>query len=149
MNPGVRAPVLEGIHSLNAYEQPGPARCHRRCRPHRRPRGADGGRTARPRVGRREPTLLLLVSELVSNSVRHAGLDADERIHLRARGDDACAYVEVCDGGRSGRVPAKKISYDALEPGGLGLVLVDEMADRWGVACSDDETCVWFELACD
>jgi hypothetical protein len=28
-------------------------------------------------------------------------------------------------------------------------VLVDEMADRWGVACNDDETCVWFELACD
>jgi anti-sigma regulatory factor (Ser/Thr protein kinase) len=97
----------------------------------------------------REPTLLLLVSELVSNSVRHAGMDAEERIRLRARGDTACAYVEVCDGGRSGRVPTKKVNDDALEPGGLGLVLVDEMADRWGVACSDDETCVWFELACD
>jgi anti-sigma regulatory factor (Ser/Thr protein kinase) len=97
----------------------------------------------------REPTLLLLVSELVSNSVRHAGLDTDERIRLRARGDSACAYVEVCDAGRSGRVPTKRANDDALEPGGLGLLLVDEMADRWGVACTDDETCVWFELACD
>jgi anti-sigma regulatory factor (Ser/Thr protein kinase) len=97
----------------------------------------------------REPTLLLLVSELVSNSVRHAGLDAEEGIRLRARCDAECAYVEVCDGGRSGRVPAKRVNGDALEPGGLGLVLVDEMADRWGVACNDDETCVWFELACD
>ena len=112
-------------------------------------------REARRAVARRglvssgvEPTLLLLVSELVSNSVRHAGLSDDERIRLRARCDEACAYVEVCDAGSSGRVPAKRPHADALEPGGLGLVLVDEMADRWGVACNDDETCVWFELAC-
>jgi serine/threonine-protein kinase RsbW len=96
----------------------------------------------------REPTLLLLVSELVSNSVRHAGLSEDEHIHLRARTDRECAYVEVCDGGHSGRVPVRRSSGDALEPGGLGLVLVDEMADRWGVARNDRETCVWFELAC-
>ena len=97
----------------------------------------------------REPTLLLLVSELVSNSVRHAGLRDDERIRLRARRGGECAYVEVCDAGRSGRIPVKREhGLDALEPGGLGLVLVDEMADRWGVVCSDDETCVWFELGC-
>jgi serine/threonine-protein kinase RsbW len=97
----------------------------------------------------REPALLLLVSELVTNSVRHAGLREAERIRLRARSDEACAYVEVCDSGRSGRVPDKRRpSVDALEPGGLGLVLVDELADRWGVARGEDETCVWFELAC-
>jgi serine/threonine-protein kinase RsbW len=96
----------------------------------------------------REPTLLLLVSELVSNSVRHAGLGEDERIRLRARSDDECAYIEVCDAGRTGRVPVRRAQGATLEAGGLGLVLVDEMADRWGVACNDDETCVWFELAC-
>jgi len=96
-----------------------------------------------------EPTLLLLVSELVSNSVRHAGMEPDERIRLHARSDDACAYVEVCDAGRSGFVPRKRPGRpDALEPGGLGLVLVDEMADRWGVHRHDHEICVWFELAC-
>jgi serine/threonine-protein kinase RsbW len=95
-----------------------------------------------------EPTLLLLVSELVSNSVRHAGLREAERIRLRARSDRECTYVEVCDAGRSGRVPAKREKSDALDAGGLGLVLVDEMADRWGVACHEHETCVWFELAC-
>jgi anti-sigma regulatory factor (Ser/Thr protein kinase) len=98
--------------------------------------------------GAQEATLLLLVSELVSNSVRHAGLGDDEPIRLRARCDRQCTYVEVCDHGRSGRVPAKRAQHDTLEPGGLGLVLVDEMADRWGVACTDHETCVWFELAC-
>jgi anti-sigma regulatory factor (Ser/Thr protein kinase) len=96
-----------------------------------------------------EPTLLLLVSELVSNSVRHAGMDEHEEIRLRARRDRVCAYVEVCDAGRSGHLPEKRAQQaDPLEPGGLGLVLVDEMADRWGVHRHDDETCVWFELAC-
>ena len=97
----------------------------------------------------REAILLLLVSELVSNSVRHAGLRPDQRIRLRAHNANAHAYVEVCDAGRSGRVPAKRDQHDALEPGGLGLVLVDEMADRWGVHCHADLTCVWFELACE
>jgi anti-sigma regulatory factor (Ser/Thr protein kinase) len=96
-----------------------------------------------------QPTLLLLVSELVSNSVRHAGLRPDQWIRLRARIGNACAYVEVCDAGRSGRIPVKRDQQDALEPGGLGLVLVDEMADRWGVHCHADLTCVWFELACE
>ncbi|MEA2380880.1 MAG: hypothetical protein QOH72_851 [Solirubrobacteraceae bacterium] len=95
-----------------------------------------------------EPTLLLLVSELVSNSVRHAGLRDDEPIRLRARCDSECTYVEVCDAGRSGRIPVKADNDRPLDPGGLGLVLVDEMADRWGVACHEHETCVWFELAC-
>jgi anti-sigma regulatory factor (Ser/Thr protein kinase) len=96
-----------------------------------------------------QATLLLLVSELVSNSVRHAGLHGDEAIRLVARCDDDRARVEVCDAGRSGLVPQKREPQpEVLEPGGLGLFLVDEMADRWGVASGDDETCVWFELAC-
>ncbi|HZC28930.1 MAG TPA: hypothetical protein VE269_04255, partial [Gaiellaceae bacterium] len=56
---------------------------------------------------------------------------------------------EVCDQGRSGHVPTRRTPRpDALEPGGLGLLLVDEMADRWGVRRHEDQTCVWFELAC-
>jgi anti-sigma regulatory factor (Ser/Thr protein kinase) len=96
-----------------------------------------------------EPTLLLLVTELVSNCVRHAGLHADEPIELRAHLGEDRAYVEVCDAARSGTVPRKvEPEYEELRPGGLGLMLVDEMADRWGVRCSDSHTCVWFELAC-
>jgi anti-sigma regulatory factor (Ser/Thr protein kinase) len=96
-----------------------------------------------------EPTLLLLVSELVTNSVRHAGIAEGDTIELRACADEACARDEVCDAGRSASLPGKREPhYGTLEPGGLGLVLVDEMADRWGVSRHDGETCVWFELAC-
>ena len=96
-----------------------------------------------------EATLMLLVSELVSNSVRHAGLDGGERIHLWARTRDACARVEVCDPRRSRSTPhVRDTRFDSLQPGGLGLQLVDAMADRWGVRYRDDEMCVWFELDC-
>jgi anti-sigma regulatory factor (Ser/Thr protein kinase) len=96
----------------------------------------------------REPTLLLLVSELVTNSVRHAGMDADDRIRVRARAVDERAYVEVCDPRRAQRTPRmREPSLDELRPGGLGLQLVDAMADRWGVTSHEHETCVWFELS--
>ena len=96
-----------------------------------------------------EPRFLLLVSELITNSVRHSGVRADEHIRLRARCDGRRAFVEVCDPGRSGRVPGRRApSLDVLEPGGLGLMLVQEMAERWGVERTASETCVWFEIAC-
>jgi anti-sigma regulatory factor (Ser/Thr protein kinase) len=96
-----------------------------------------------------EATLLLLVSELVTNSVRHAGLSAGEMIRLRARCDSERAHVEVCDSGRTRRTPCRRDpDPNALEPGGLGLKLVDEMADRWGVSRQEHHTCVWFDLAC-
>jgi anti-sigma regulatory factor (Ser/Thr protein kinase) len=96
-----------------------------------------------------EPTLLLLVSELVTNSVRHAGLTAEERIRLRCRALQECARVEVCDTGPAGRPPRLRVrDGEVLEAGGLGLHLVDAMADRWGVARGAGETCVWFELDC-
>src|SRR4051794_26475526 len=97
----------------------------------------------------REATLLLLVSELVTNSVRHAGLTAEERIRLRCRALQACARVEVCDSGHAGRSPRmREREGEALEAGGFGLHLVDAMADRWGIARGGRETCVWFELDC-
>ena len=80
------------------------------------PAAPSAARAARRAVARtglvgegQEPTLLLLVSELVSNSVRHAGLRSDERIRLRAHIGNAHAYVEVCDAGRSGRIPVPSV----------------------------------------
>jgi anti-sigma regulatory factor (Ser/Thr protein kinase) len=90
-----------------------------------------------------EDTLRLLVSELVTNAVRHG--DRDEPVELHARwNDEVC--VEVVDHG-GGFAPAPRAG--ALdEPGGFGLFLVGRLADRWGVEI-DNGTRVWFVLRLD
>jgi anti-sigma regulatory factor (Ser/Thr protein kinase) len=85
----------------------------------------------------------LLVSELVTNAVRHANLDSGDAIELVIELADMTLRVEVRDPG-GGFVPSAP-SPDPARPSGWGLYLVAELADRWGVD-SDDETLVWFEL---
>jgi anti-sigma regulatory factor (Ser/Thr protein kinase) len=85
----------------------------------------------------------LLVSELVTNAVRHANLAAGDVILLVFEVEDHAFRVEVHDpgGGFVPRAPAP----DPARPSGWGLYLVAELADRWGVD-SDERTLVWFEL---
>jgi two-component sensor histidine kinase len=84
----------------------------------------------------------LLVSELVSNSVRHAGLAPDELIGISVEVEKGRLRVEVSDGG-PGFTP---VSTPSLETGsGFGLRLVEQLAQRWGVL-RDDRVRVWFEI---
>jgi anti-sigma regulatory factor (Ser/Thr protein kinase) len=85
----------------------------------------------------------LLVSELVTNAVRHANLAAGDVILLVFESVDHAFRVEVHDPG-GGFVPTAP-APDPARPSGWGLYLVAELADRWGVD-SDDRTLVWFEL---
>jgi anti-sigma regulatory factor (Ser/Thr protein kinase) len=85
----------------------------------------------------------LLISELVTNAVRHANLSDADAIILVIDVRDAIMRVEVHDPG-GGFVPTAP-SPDPARPSGWGLYLVAELADRWGVD-SDDQTLVWFEL---
>ena len=85
----------------------------------------------------------LLVSELVTNAVRHANLAAGDVILLVIELVEQVLRVEVHDPG-GGFVPTAP-SPDPARPSGWGLYLVAELADRWGVH-SDDRTLVWFEL---
>jgi anti-sigma regulatory factor (Ser/Thr protein kinase) len=85
----------------------------------------------------------LLVSELVTNAVRHANLKAGDVIGLVVEVADHALRVEVHDPG-GGFVPTAP-SPDPARPSGWGLYLVAELADRWGVE-SDETTLVWFEL---
>jgi anti-sigma regulatory factor (Ser/Thr protein kinase) len=91
----------------------------------------------------RERDVRLLVSELVTNAVRHANLAPGDVILLVIDVADSVLRVEVHDpgGGFVPRAPAP----DPARPSGWGLYLVEELADRWGVD-SDERTLVWFEL---
>jgi anti-sigma regulatory factor (Ser/Thr protein kinase) len=86
-------------------------------------------------------TLRLLVSELVTNSVRHVS-GSDKPVVLQLRIDDRRVRVEVHDGGAGFR-PGKPEPRGAA--GGFGLFLVERMSSRWGVERRDG-TLVWFEL---
>jgi anti-sigma regulatory factor (Ser/Thr protein kinase) len=85
----------------------------------------------------------LLVSELVTNSVQHASVGAEEsvRLHVDIRGE--CVRVEVSDSG-PGFEPREPLP-DAVTDSGWGLFLVNQLADRWGVE-REGESCVWFEI---
>jgi anti-sigma regulatory factor (Ser/Thr protein kinase) len=85
----------------------------------------------------------LLVSELVTNSVRHSGMVPPDAVALDVAVDSSTIRVEVRDAG-SGFEPRKR-EADRTKPGGWGLYLVDRLADRWGVACNH-ATRVWFEI---
>jgi len=93
--------------------------------------------------GGRARDVRLLVSELVTNAVRHANLDDGDVILLVIELADSTLRVEVHDPG-GGFIPSAP-SPDPARPSGWGLYLVAELADRWGVD-SDDRTLVWFEL---
>jgi anti-sigma regulatory factor (Ser/Thr protein kinase) len=85
----------------------------------------------------------LLVSELVTNAVRHANLADGDMILLVVEVAGSSLRVEVHDPG-GGFVPTAP-APDPARPSGWGLYLVAELADRWGVD-SDERTLVWFEL---
>lgn len=93
---------------------------------------------------RRLRDMRLLVSELVTNAVRHAGLRQDERIRLIVDFHGPVAHVEVHDPGR-GFTP-RPPTPDPQRASGWGLYLVEELADRWGVEGAGRGTRVWFEL---
>ena len=83
--------------------------------------------------------LMLLVSELVTNAVRHARGDAFE-IRLDVRPERL--RLEVRDEG-PGFAPQVAPREDGS--GGYGLLIVEQLADRWGVE-RDEQGLVWLEL---
>ena len=89
----------------------------------------------------------LLVSELVANSVRHAGVGPEQVVKLSISLSDAWLHVSVTDPGGS-KFERAETPTDAPCSGGWGLRLVEAVADGWGVAATTDgETRIWFEIA--
>jgi anti-sigma regulatory factor (Ser/Thr protein kinase) len=82
----------------------------------------------------------LLVSELVTNAVKYGG-DGPVRVHAEL--DEGVLRSEVVDDG-SGFALVARDTDDLETPGGWGLHLVGELADRWGAY--EGSTHVWFEI---
>jgi anti-sigma regulatory factor (Ser/Thr protein kinase) len=85
---------------------------------------------------------VVMVSETVSNAVRHGGPEPDGRIGLRLEAEDGVMRVAVTDGG-----PAFNLEREALAVRGShhGLLMVDQFANRWGLSL-DGKKAVWFEI---
>jgi anti-sigma regulatory factor (Ser/Thr protein kinase) len=87
--------------------------------------------------------LRLLVSELVANSVLHAGVGPDDSLTLVLSVSEERLRVEVHepDHGFRPSFPAQRESSGS----GNGLLIVERVADRWGIT-REASTCVWFEI---
>jgi anti-sigma regulatory factor (Ser/Thr protein kinase) len=89
----------------------------------------------------RRPDILVAVSELVTNVVRHAP-------------DAGLALVSVESSAETVRIgikqrgrPFERVPVVATAPGGRGLIIVEELADDWGVDLQGDMLEVWFLMA--
>ena len=85
----------------------------------------------------------LLLTELITNALRHAGVRADDEIGVRAQVSGETVRIEVHDPGRDGPVVMRK---PGARGGGYGLFLVESLTDEWGVDRNDGTT-VWAELS--
>jgi anti-sigma regulatory factor (Ser/Thr protein kinase) len=88
--------------------------------------------------------LQLLVSELVTNGVRHTGQGPKGWVNLAVHWTRGGVRVEVTDPGPGfGKVREPTIYQES----GWGLFLVEQVSTRWGVDRSRGHT-VWFEIDC-
>ncbi|WP_043378417.1 ATP-binding protein [Streptomyces mutabilis] len=86
--------------------------------------------------------VVLCVSELATNALLH-GVPPGRGFLLRLLPCGDGVRVEVHDSG--GGVPAAPLDPDGADEGGRGLLLVSELADKWGVTEREPGKVVWFE----
>jgi anti-sigma regulatory factor (Ser/Thr protein kinase) len=89
----------------------------------------------------------LLVSELVTNSVVHANVGPHRTLTVEVTTLDDRVRIAVTDPGS--RLRPRLPPPDPETPGGLGLLLVNELCETWGVRQDLGPTCVWCELLLD
>lgn len=82
----------------------------------------------------------LVITELVSNAIKHAATE----VRIEARPAESRGLrLSVID--QSAR-PIRRPDVDVLAESGRGLLLVDLLSTRWGVAAEPDGKQVWAEL---
>ncbi|OIJ89508.1 hypothetical protein BIV25_34155 [Streptomyces sp. MUSC 14] len=82
----------------------------------------------------------LLASEVLTNAVLHA----EGPLHLHMRRDTTELAVEISD--RSPHLPHPRLA-DVEDESGRGLLLVDALADNWGVRPTEEGKTTWFTLS--
>src|SRR3954447_13274323 len=87
----------------------------------------------------------LVVSELVTNSVRHSGTGRADAVIVRVSLSRTMVRLEVEDAGRGGVIAPRPPDLDS--GGGFGLQLVEALSDRWGLErVAQGGTIVWAQL---
>lgn len=90
--------------------------------------------------------LILLLCEVITNSVRHAGLRSEDRIRVRLSYGRGWIHAEVLDPG-SGFEPPSDTHVAPDRDDGYGLLLVSRLSTRWGAERIRDGMRVWFDLS--
>jgi anti-sigma regulatory factor (Ser/Thr protein kinase) len=90
---------------------------------------------------------MLLVSELVTNSVLHSRSgEPGGRVTVVLCSGPAGILIQVSDDGGPTEPRVAPISADGAEHG-YGLLLVDALAERWGSICSPDGRITWCRVS--
>jgi len=90
----------------------------------------------------------IVVSELVTNSVRHVGLSPDDQILLTVVVSGGSVRGRVCDHGPGFEKPSEARPRPDFS-GRWGLPIVERISERWGVERYGNReglACVWFEI---
>jgi anti-sigma regulatory factor (Ser/Thr protein kinase) len=86
----------------------------------------------------------LLVSEVVTNSLRHGELSDGDTVLVRVYVAAESVRLEIVNRGTAGVVTARHPDHES-DSGGFGLDLVDRLTASWGVK-RNGGTNVWFEM---
>ena len=87
---------------------------------------------------------VLVLSELVTNAIKHAAPLPTGEIRVRWSIQDDCLHMEITDGGAVTRPHASVATSSAL--GGRGLDIVRTISDQWGVTEDHDCVTVWADV---
>jgi anti-sigma regulatory factor (Ser/Thr protein kinase) len=96
-----------------------------------------------PRLGE----VLLLVSEIATNAVRHTASGAPGGwFDLTVSVTSGLVRVTVTDRGSASEPRVRHGGKPGEPEGGRGLLLVEQLADKWGSAGGRKRRVVWFEM---
>jgi anti-sigma regulatory factor (Ser/Thr protein kinase) len=87
---------------------------------------------------------MLVLSELVSNAVKHAAPLPSGEIRVRWEVAQDVLHIEITDGGAGTRPHAGEAALSSL--GGRGLDIVRTVSTQWGVTEGDGSVTVWAEV---